>query len=129
MTSVVRRVVATCFLVAFAVSGCGDQGPRSAPGRVTAVVMSPNGDEGAAWLTLYGEGIVDVVGADDAEAFFERYEDSVRVVVVDDDGGPLRIFLSLADTTVALSGAVLEVADPEDRLREPLAGYSVEFER
>lgn len=112
-----------------AVGACGDEGPVSGPGTLTAVVSSPNGAEGAAVVTLIGEG-VGAVTALDGWLFEERIADGVRVMVVSDQAGPLRFQVALADTTQRPVGTVEEVAGPDDVLRSlTTARYTVEFIR
>ncbi|MEQ9399636.1 MAG: hypothetical protein RJQ04_10780 [Longimicrobiales bacterium] len=123
------RVVAAVAVAALAVGACGDEGPISGPGTLTAVVSSPNGSEGAAVVTLIGEG-VGAVTALDGWLFEERIADGVRVMVVNDQAGPLRFQVALADTTQRPVGTVEEVAGPDDVLRSlATAGYTVEFIR
>ncbi len=118
-------VGASCAVV---LSSCGDQGPVSGPGTLTAVVISPNGSEGSAVLSLFGPGI-DTVTALDGWVFQERLSGRVRVAVVNDAPGALRFLVSVADTTQPIEFEITEVAGPDDRLRGILEGYTVEFVR
>ncbi|MGD8319657.1 MAG: hypothetical protein PVJ02_04370 [Gemmatimonadota bacterium] len=105
---------------------CGDQGPHSGPGTLTATVVSPNGTEGSAVLSLFGEGIGEVRALDGA-VFSERRGDSVRVVVLADTPGSLRFLVAVDDTTRPVTASFIQVADGEDQLRTSLGGYTVEF--
>lgn len=124
-----RRSVPALVAVAAAalLAACGDEGPVSGPGTFTATLLSPNGAEGSAHVALYGAGL-GAVGELDGRVFSHHTGDTLRVVVVNLDGGTLRFTVSVADTTRPPVGAVLEVADTEDRLRA-LAGYALELTR
>ena len=125
-----RRVVAPILVGGLLLAAaCGDAGPQSGPGTLTATVLSPNGAEGAAVVDVFGPGIGEV-GALEGRAFSQRRGDTVRVVVVrDQDAGDLSFTLSVADTTQLFTGVVLEVAGPDDALRGAVAGYTVEVRR
>jgi hypothetical protein len=110
-------------------AACGDGGPESGPGTLTATVLSPNGAEGAAVVEVFGPGI-GAVGALEGRVFSERRGDTVRVVMVrDGDAGDLRFTLSVADTTEFFGGTVLEVAGPDDALRAGVSSYTLEVRR
>lgn len=113
-------------LVLASATAC-DSGPDPGPGTLTATVVSPNGAEGAAVLSVFGDGLQGV-SAVQGRAFGELDGDTLRVVVVG-DGGTLRFGLQVADTTRKPTGVVVEVAGPDDELRPSVAGYSVEFVR
>jgi hypothetical protein len=106
-------------------AGCGDRGPVSAPGVLTARVISPTGAEGAALVTLVGPGI-GAVGAAEGRVFSEARGDTVYVVVVNLAGGTLRFTLQVADTTRRPAGTLVEVSGPDDKVRG-LAGYKLEI--
>jgi hypothetical protein len=116
-------------LVAVLLGGaCGDAGPESGPGMLTATVHSPNGAEGSAVVTFFGEGIGNVMPLT-GRVFDQRRGDTLRVVLVNDEGGELGFAVVVADTTRPPTGIVLEVADADDLLRSTTAGYSLEFRR
>ena len=104
---------------------CEDQGPEGAPGTLTAVVVSPNGAEGAAWLELVGSGLGAVTAAD-GRAFSERRGDTVQVVVVREEAGELVFLVQVDDATLLPSAVLHEVADGDNQLRADLSGYRVE---
>ena len=113
-------------LLALLGGGCGDAGPESMPGTLTAVLVSPHGPEGAAWLELLGRGVGQVTAAD-GRTFSHQAGDTVRVVVVRDAPGEIRFQVSLADTRDPPAVQLLEVADGENRLRAGLGAYRVEM--
>ena len=114
--------------VVLALGACGDAGPVSAPGTVTAVVTSPNGSEGAAIISFPSEG-VGAIGAVSGEVFSRVDGAYVTVLVVNEPGGELAFSMALADTTQKPIGLVEQVAAPNDVLRSTLAGYVVEYRR
>lgn len=123
------RQLAVTILVSGIVGGvaaCGDQGPLSGPGTLTATLVSPNGAEGSAVLSLFGEGIGAVTGVG-GDAFSQRRGDSVRVVVLAENPGALHFLVAVQDTTRPITATVLQVADGADQLRTSLIGYTVEF--
>jgi len=122
-----RRGVSTALFLtaALALGACGDEGPASAPGTLTATVVSPNGAEGAALVTLLGAGM-GAVGASEGRVFSEAHGDTVHVVVVNLAGGGLRFTVQVADTTQPPAGILVEVSGPDDRIRG-LAGYRLEL--
>lgn len=108
-------------------AACGDAGPESGPGTLTARILSPNGAEGAAVVEVSGPGIGEI-GAREGRLFSERRGDTVRVVLVrEGEAGELSFTLSVADTTQPLAGTVLEVAGPDDALRSGLSSYTLEI--
>lgn len=122
-----RGLMAVALGVAAAcAAACGDAGPASAPGILTATVVSPNGAEGAALITLVGAGIGAIAPGDAVRVFSEARGDTVRVVVVNLAGGALRFTVHVADTTKPPSGTLVEVSGPGDAIRG-LAGYGLEL--
>lgn len=118
-------VVAAALAAGLSLAGCGDRGPLSAPGVLTAHVVSPNGAEGAAVVTLIGAGI-GAIGAAEGRVFSELHGDTAYVVVINQAGGALRFTVQVADTTRRPVGTLLEVSGPDDRPRG-LAGYALEI--
>jgi len=108
-----------------ALTGCGSE--PSGPGTLTATVVSPNGDEGSAVVALYGSGLGEVTALE-GRVFSRAVGDTLHVVVVNPDGGPLRFTVRVDDVGSLPTGAVLEVAGPDDALRT-LADYRVEVVR
>ena len=114
--------------VLFILAACGDAGPVSGPGTLTAVLVSPNGDEGAAVISFSSTG-VGAIGTVSGEVYSRISGDSVTVVVINEPGGELSFSMTLADTTQKPVGVVEQVAGPNDELRGALSGYDVEFRR
>jgi len=120
-----RLLTALALAGALLHAGCGDD--PSGPGTLTATLVSPNGAEGSALIVLYGPGLGGV-NAIDGTAFSRRSGDTLRVVVVNPEGGALRFTVGVDDVAQLPTAAVVEVADPDDRLRA-LTGYDVEVTR
>jgi len=114
--------------VLLSVAACGDAGPVPGPGTLTAVVVSPNGAEGAAVVSFPSAG-VGQIGAVSGEVFSLVDGGTVTVVVINEPGGELAFSVALTDTTQAPLGLVEQVAAPNDVLRTTLAGYTLEFRR
>lgn len=113
-------------VVTLAAAGCRDQGPISAPGTMTVSVVSPNGAEGAAIVSIVEGGLGTPVGLGGAEAFAYESGGSTTVIVVNRAGGDLAFQIQVADTTVPPGWSIHEVAGPDDALRS-LVGYSLEL--
>jgi len=123
-----RRGSAAFITLVALLGACADAGPQSGPGSVEVRVVSPNGAEGSAVVSVFGDGIRGVTAVT-GRVFGHQVADTVRAVVVADVPGDLRFVLSMADTTAVLQGVVLQVADGQDDLRSTLAGYTLEFVR
>lgn len=108
---------------------CGDQGPVSGPGTMTATLTGPNGPEGAALVRLFGDGIgaITAVGSTDVHA--QAAGSTVRIVLINQSGGQLAFRVAVPDTTAPPTFEIAEVAGPDDQLRAGLGSYSLEFSR
>lgn len=121
-----RRILAAIALGgAVLLARCGDDPSR--PGTLTATLMSPNGAEGSALIVLYGPGL-GTVSPIEGRVFSRQAGDTVRVVVVNPEGGTLRFTVGVEDVARVPTAAVVEVAGTDDRLRA-LTGYDVEVTR
>jgi len=125
MTATRRRPSALLLLLALLVAAC-EGGPTPGPGTLTASVVSPNGAEGAAVLSLHGPGIQGVSGGE-GRVWGEPHGDSVTVVVVADQAGLLSFRVAVSDTLQRPEARLVEVAGPDDALRDGLEGYRVEL--
>lgn len=115
--------------VVAALMACADQAPVSGPGTLTASLRSPNGAEGAAVISLTGEGIGSMTGIGDVTLFRADDVDRTTLVLVSPGGGELSFSVALADTTRLPGAAVEQVAAPDDELRPSLAGYRLDWSR
>lgn len=106
-----------------------DEGPRSGPGTMTATLSGPNGPEGAAVVTLLGDGVGAVTAVGGTEVHSRSGDGGVRIVLINEVGGDLLFRVAVADTTQPPSTVVVEVAGPDDELRSSVDGYTVEFAR
>lgn len=123
-----RRLPALALLSALGLAAC-EGGPGPGPGTLTASVVSPHGAEGAAVLELHGPGIQGVSAASGWVFGEPGGGDTVSVVVVADDAGLLTFRVQVADTLQRLQGRVVQVAGPDDALRDRLEEYRVEVVR
>ena len=116
-------------MVALAIAACFDAGPLIGPGRLSVTIDSPHGEEGAAVLLLAGEAVLAVGSAGETEVHAEHVGDETRVVLIHPTGGTLAFELVMAELSRPLVPVILEVAGPDDELRDDLAGYRVELSR
>lgn len=113
-------------LAAALASGACHEGPAPGPGTLTVSVVSPRGAEGAAVLALHGPGIDGVDGSGAWVRTRPGRGDTLVVAVVAEEAGPLSFRVALADTLRRPAVRILQVAGPDDALREALEGYRVE---
>ena len=120
-----RRVV-PAFVVATALSACTDSIPG--PGTMTVTLEGPFVTEGAALISVFGDGITGVTQIN-SRVFGKHHADSFIVVVVAEPAAELSFGLQVLDTLASFEAHVLEVAAPHDVLRNILAEYRVEIRR
>ena len=122
-----RLTAAAIFTAAFL--GC-DSTPVdvAGPGTLDAVLISPNGAEGAAVLQLIGPGLGQVT-ATEGNVFAEHGSDGVRLVIVLDQPGDIKFRIAVDDVGDFPAWEVIEVADGANELRASTSGYSMEFAR
>lgn len=113
--------------VAVSVLSCNDEvtPPVPLPGDLVVTLVSPNGPEAAVVLETTDEGI-DGIQSLTGEAHHWRAGDVSRIVVLLEEPGEIRFALSLADVNRAPALQILEVADPDNRLRDDLSEYELE---
>lgn len=121
------RIAALLALSVFA--ACGEDPPVPGPGALTATLVSPNGDEGAAVVALFGDGIESISAVAPTEAFPRLDDTGARVVLINQGGGLLEFRVALADTLQKPDVVIIEVAAPDDELRLDTNAYTVEFTR
>jgi len=115
------------FAAALVLTACSDAARPSGPGAHTATVRSPHGAEGAAVLTLVGEGVLDVRPVGGTEVYSVVSGALTRVVLIDQAGGTLAFEVIVAELSRPLVALLQEVAGPDDELRDDLSGYRVEL--
>ena len=122
--SFLRIAVSALLLTAV---GCGgDVGPEIRPGFLTASLVSPNGSEGAALISIVGVGLGDVESAA-ARVFTFSLADTTRILLVLDTPGDLSFRISVPDLDNPPLWTVLQVADGENAIRPDLSEYRVRF--
>jgi hypothetical protein len=105
-----------------AVVGCGESSGPSGPGQLHISLESSHADDAAAVLELSGSGLgaVEVPGG---EAFLQREDNVIRVVVILDDPGKIAFSIDVDDISQRPTVRILEVADGNNRLRDSVADY------
>lgn len=119
-----RRGVAV-MVFATALVACESTAPEDPLAR--SVTLIPPDDGGAALVELVGAAVTSVT-APEGQVFFHTRGDTTRVVVVRTEPGPLAFEFRVADPSASPVATVLQVADGENRLRDP-ATYRVELGR
>ena len=119
------------FVIAVAVSvmlvaACDNSARPGGGGNVDAVLVSPNGDEGAAVLDVTGT-VESFTGTEGVSVYTTPTSTGTRVVLVRLTPGTLSMKLSLQDQDRLPAISVVEVADGDDRVRQSVAGYTVEL--
>ena len=114
-------------LVAALLAACDSPAP-SGRGTVTARVLSPHRDDGAAVVEFAGR-VRDVRDVGGAWALAQEEDGVTRVVVAAPPGSELSFRVEVDDVGAPPQARVLEAADAQNRLRESLAGYRVELRR
>jgi hypothetical protein len=109
--------------------GCDTFGPEQpeGPGAIFVDLRSPNGNEGAGVFRiedLSGLGEVTSIGA---WVFTEPEGEGMRVVVILPTPGPVQFQVSADDVSRLPKVSLIQVAGPENQLREELEGYEVEL--
>lgn len=121
-----RRSLVMVALCMLASTACDNSTPPNTAGTLTAVLVSPNGAEGAAILDVAGT--VESFGADTGITVFTTPSATgTRVIVVRMTPGELSVRLALEDVSKPPTVSVVEVADGDDKLRQSLSGYRVEL--
>jgi hypothetical protein len=92
-----------------------------------ADLVSPNGPESAVVLELVGGRDLGSLALEGGEIFSEQDGNILRIVVVMDDPGSIRVEIRTEDVAKLPSVAVIQVADGENELRASLEGYEVSF--
>ena len=121
-----NRLVIAVAAAALLLSACDNSNRPGGGGSISAVVVSPNGDEGAAVLDVAGT-VESFTGTDGVSVYTTPTSTGTRVVLVRLTPGTLSMKLSVQDQDQLPAISVVEVADPDDRVRPSIAGYTVEL--
>ncbi len=117
------------FVVFLATAACSDQAPVSGPGTMTVTLVGPNGAEGAALVSLLGDGVGEIAGLGNTEAYAETKVDLTRLVLINQVGGDLAFQVAVTDTTDLPAWVVSQVAGPDDGLRADVRAYTLAYSR
>ena len=120
------RLVLFAALVLTAVS-CDSTEPKGGPGTVTAVLVSPNGPEGAAVLDVNGV-VESFTATNDVSVYTTPSSTGTRVVLVRVTPGELSVKMKVSNTLEPPPVTVVEVAGGDDKLRASVSGYQVAFQ-
>lgn len=124
-----RTTLAGALLGVAVLWGCDSFGPEEpdGPGAIFVDLQSPFGHEGAAVFEVQdGSGLGEVTSMG-GWVFQEQMEDGVRVVVIMTIPGPIQFQLGVDDVGSLPSVSLVQVAGPENQLRESLEGYEVDL--
>ena len=124
-----NRIRTLSLLLCTLLVACSDEGPVSGPGTMTATVVGPNGDEGAALVILVGDNVGALTAVGGTELHHRVGSTETQVVLINPAGGVLAFQLAVADTTQPPQAVIQEVAGPDDELRSSLVEYSLVFSR
>ncbi len=122
-----RHAAALVLGLVATLAACESTAPEDPLAR--RVTLVPANDDGAALVELVGAAVTSVETREEGDrAYFHTRGDTTRIVVIRTEPGPLTFDLRVADPSASPVGTVLQVADGENRLRDP-ASYRVELAR
>jgi len=127
MTEHHKTTILVACVAALGIAACGDEATpplEAVPGELLVRVESPKGLEGAAVLETADEGVVEITG-DGGQLFQWRQDGNIRIVVLLDTPGEIRFVLEVEDINSPPQLRLVEVADPDNRLRAGLLFYRV----
>ena len=109
---------------------CGDStgpsGPKG-PGAFEVSLVSPNGAEGSAVLSMAGGTGLGEITTTDGEVYFHHAGGSSKVIVLLDTPGSIRFRVETQEVADLPSVAVEQVADGGNELRASVSGYQVQI--
>ena len=113
-------------VAALAFAGCEGSTRPDGPGTLTAVLVSPNGAEGAAILDVVGQ-VDSFDGSSDVSVYTTPTANGTRAIVVRLSPGALQMSMRVPDVSNPPAITVVEVAGGDDKLRPSVAGYRVDI--
>lgn len=124
-----KRILMCIAGAALALSACGEDGP-GVPGTLTATLVTPVRDDGAALVRVNGPGLGNVTLVSTSHLVFWRLTgpDEARVIVIGHlVEGPLFRFdgAQAGSKPSAYSATLVEIAGRDDQLRVSLAPYGI----
>jgi len=123
--SMMRRLVIPLAMLALALTACDSTDPGG-DANLTAVLVSPNGAEGAAILDVTGT-VESFTAPSGMSVYTTPSGNGTRVIVVRLAPGELSVNLAVADASNPPAISVVEVADGNNQLRQSVSGYTVSF--
>jgi len=127
MSGYQKATILLACVAALGIAACGDETtlpPEAVSGELLVSVVSPNGLEGAAVLETADEGVVEITG-DGGQVFHWRQDGIIRIVVLLDAPGEISFVLEVENLNRPPQLQLVEVADPDNRLRAGLFLYRV----
>ena len=112
--------------LAFTAMSCDSTEPKGGPGTVKAVLVSPNGPEGAAILDVTGA-VESFTATKDVSLYTTPSTTGTRVVLVRLTPGELSVNMKVSNTLEPPPVTVAEVADGNNNVRASVSGYQVTF--
>ena len=113
-------------VASLSVLACSD--PQALPGELDAILLSPNGREGAASFEI--DAVIDQIEAlSSMKVYSEIVDNRTRVIVVARAGSDLRFRFFTPDVHRPPAVRILDVAGPTNALRPTLDEYFVDFVR
>ena len=119
------RKIFSVGVAALAFAAC-DSTPPNESGTLTAVLVSPNGAEGAAILDVVGD-FESITAGNEVSLFTTPSANGMRAIVVRPAAGELSVRIAVDDVSRPPAVSIVEVSDGDDKLRTSLSGYRVEF--
>ena len=104
----------------------GPSGPQG-PGAFEVSLVSPNGAEGSAVLSMTGGTELGEITTTGGEVYFHHAGGSSKVIVLLDRPGSIRFRVETQEVADIPSVAVEQVADGDDELRTSVSGYQIQI--
>jgi hypothetical protein len=120
-----HKIIFAIAVMSLAATACDSTQPGGS-GTLKAVLVSPNGAEGAAVLDVTGT-VESVTAPGDVTVFTTPSANGTRVIVMRLTPGELSMNIAVPNVSTRPVVTVVEVADGDDKIRPSLTGYQVTF--